>query len=209
MRRKIQIGLTFDDDAQFAQQVAELAEALVQINVWELQHDGERLPCCLECGGVRYVPPQACDLPTVGQLTSAEPIRSKKGRPSRLRKYGNKRVRVPMVVRDDPCQSILDARGVYATRRGTCLDLACERAARRRIEGVPAVVVVEQRTELGQPLLGQFHAVVETPDGIEDPSAELQGARRGSFSGEPYVDRRAIPVPPRSGCGCEQKGTQG
>ena len=37
---------------------------------------------------------------------------------------------------------VLDARGIYATKRGTCFDLACERAARLRLRGVDATVVV-------------------------------------------------------------------
>ena len=146
MRRSIEMQLRCNDDAEFGQQCAELAEALTLINLWELRQDGDHLPCCLGCGGVRYQPPQPCAVPS-----QAAP------RPS-------------------PCQTILDIRGVYATKRGTCLDLACERAARLRLKGIDATVVVIPRLEDGRSLPGQYHAYVETPYGHEDPSFELQNA---------------------------------
>ncbi|MCA9652547.1 MAG: hypothetical protein KC501_21705 [Myxococcales bacterium] len=147
MRRSIEIQLRCHDDAQFGQQCAELAEALTLINLWELRHDGDSLPCCLGCGGVQYQPPQPCGSPT-GRC-AAPP-------------------------RPHPCQTILDARGIYETQRGTCFDLACERAARLRLRGTPATVVVIPLVEGGHAVPGQYHAYVETPDGIEDPSLELR-----------------------------------
>lgn len=149
MRRSIEIQLRCRDDAQFGQQCAELAEALTLINLWELQQDGDALPCCLGCGEVRYQPPQPCGPPASSGRCATSP-------------------------RPYPCQTILDARGIYETKRGTCFDLACERAARLRMKGVPATVVVTPRTEAGRRVPGQYHAVVETPHGLEDPSLEIQ-----------------------------------
>lgn len=150
MRRSLEFQLRCRDDAQFGQQCAELAEALTLINLWELRQDGDRLPCCLGCGGVRYQAPQPCGFSNGGARE------------------------VCATTRPYPCQSLLDARGIYATRRGTCFDLACERAARLRLQGVTATVVVVPRLERGRPLPGQYHAYVETPDGPQDPSQELQ-----------------------------------
>lgn len=147
MKRSIEVQLRCRDDAQFGQQCAELAEALTLINLWELRQDGDALPCCLGCGGVRYQPPQPCG-PKADASCAAMP-------------------------RPYPCQRILDARGIYATRRGTCLDLACERAARLRLGGIDATVVVIPRVEDGRALPGQYHAYVETPYGPQDPSVEL------------------------------------
>ena len=142
----MEIQLRCGSDAQFGQQCAELAEALTLINTWELQQDGDRLPCCLGCGGVRYQPPQSCG---VGGFVGQPP-------------------------RPYPCQTILDARGIYTLKRGTCLDLSCERAARLRLRGIEATVVIVPQLEQGRPLNGQYHAYVETPHGIQDPSYELQ-----------------------------------
>ena len=144
--RSIEIQLLCEDDEQFAQQCAEIAEALVQINVWEIRHDGDRLPCCLGCGEIEYEPPQPC-----GSTPGSCNIRP----------------------RATPCQTIRDARGIYAAKRGTCFDLACERAARCRLEGIEATAVIVQRLDRGRPIPGQFHAYVETPDGVEDPALEL------------------------------------
>lgn len=149
MRRSIEVQLRCGDDSQFGQQCAELAEALTLINMWELRQDGDRLPCCLGCGGVRYQPPQPCGAPGVGWALDD-------GR------------------RPYPCQMVLDVRGIYRTKRGTCFDLACERAARLRLRDIDATVVVVPRFEHGQRLYGQYHAYVETPHGVEDPSYELQ-----------------------------------
>ena len=145
MLRSLEVKLRCYDDTEFAQLVAELAEAQTLINMWQLERDGDALPCCLGCGGVQYEPPQPC-----GPVQAC---------PS---------------VRDYPCQSLLDARGIYMSKRGTCLDLACERAARLRLKGLEATVVVVFRYHAGRRLPGQYHAYVETPNGPQDPSYELQ-----------------------------------
>jgi hypothetical protein len=168
MRRSIEMQLRCKDDAQFGQQCAELAEALTLINMWELREDGDALPCCLGCGGVRYQPPQPCG-----------PAADSGGR-------------CGVAPRPYPCQMILDARGIYSTKRGTCFDLACERAARLRLRGVDATVVVIPRVENGQVAPGQYHAYVETPYGHEDPAFELQnnpGRCAGSCDCDHHDDR--------------------
>ena len=145
MRRSIEVQLRCHDDAEFAQLVTELGEALTLINMWQLQRDGEALPCCLGCGGVQYEPPQLCG-PVGGWA----------------------------IARDYPCQLLFDVRGIYRRKRGTCLDLACERAARLRLKGLEATVAVVFRYHAGRRLPGQYHAYVETPNGPQDPSYELQ-----------------------------------
>lgn len=133
MIRKVQIELQCFDGLEFAQQVAELAEALTAVNMWEISTDEKSLPCCLKCGQVQYEQPMHCD------DTST-------------------------------CQRIRDARGIYRARLGTCLDLACERAARLRLAGHRAHVVI---THDG-PMTRDFHAYVESDIGDQDPSEELQ-----------------------------------
>lgn len=133
MIRRLQIELQCYDSMQFAQQVAELAEALTVINMWELSTDQDRLPCCLKCGRVRYEQPTHCDS-------------------------------------TNTCQRVRDARGVYREQMGTCLDLACERAARLRLEGHAAHVVI-QFDDLAAT---DFHAFVESSVGDQDPAHELQ-----------------------------------
>ena len=136
MIRKLQVELQCYDSVQFAQQVAELAEALTVINMWELTTDRDRLPCCLKCGRVRYEPPTHCDASST-------------------------------------CQHVRDVRGVYREQVGTCLDLACERAARLRLEGHDAHVVIL----FDDPAATDFHAFVESSLGEQDPANELQEAQ--------------------------------
>lgn len=148
MIRKFQIEVSCRDGAEFAQQAAELAEALTVINMWELSTDQDGIPCCLSCGGVRYEEPTHCD----DTYT---------------------------------CQRVRDIRGVYKHQQATCFDLACERAARLRLDGHTAQVII---THDG-PLARNFHAYVESDNGDQDPAAELQAMTIG-------------------GCGCAKEGEQ-
>ena len=117
------------------------------INCLHIQAD-PNLPCCLKCGEVQYEPPQLCHY-----------TRNMPPRPT-----------------GSNCQRIRDCRGIYRHRRGTCLDLACERAARLRLAGhLEAVVVIE----VNEQAKGDFHAYVETANGPQDPAAELQNFRVG------------------------------
>ncbi len=94
---------------------------------------------------------------------------------------------------DRPCQEVYDVLNLYARKRGTCFDLAAERAARHRVEAIEAGaefpaeaaawVVVEDQVqqspygdEFNEVVPGRYHAFVERADGaVEDPSEELQG----------------------------------
>lgn len=174
--RQMMFSLDLDDDLLFGPACAELAEALVQINMIEIANTPD-LPCCLGCGGVRYTLPVLCP---------GTPKDTAPPRPVSIATVGfgprPKREPTP-ALRVDSCQSLLDARGIYALKRGTCFDLACERAARLRLAGTAATVDIQQRTYGGHPIRGQFHAVVRTPSGIQDPAAELQHSP-GQCSGE-------------------------
>jgi hypothetical protein len=56
---------------------------------------------------------------------------------------------------------------VIAAGGGDCEDLAAWRAAELRVQGIPAVVIVEKIAP------GKFHAIVGTDEGVEDPSRKL------------------------------------
>ena len=177
--RQMQFNLDLDDDSLFGPACAELAEALVAINILELRNTPD-LPCCLGCGEVRYTLPVVCDTSgsSTAGLTTAPTPKPRRTAPvgfsTTARKPRPKPAATAAVGTVHSCQALLDVRGIYKHKRGTCFDLACERAARLRIAGEDATVVIEQRTYGGQPLPGQFHAVVRTPSGTQDPAAELQ-----------------------------------
>ena len=153
--RDFRIRLRMNDDTEFGQQAAEVAEALTVINMWELLTYGDQLPCCLGCGNVRYVEPKGC----VTEDCSTNRVIRTNGRVA--------------------CQLLLDARGLYEKQQGTCMELACERAARLRLGGEDArVVVVPRENYYGKRMLGQYHAYVAVYEGgrevrTEDPAQEL------------------------------------
>ena len=173
--RQMQFNLDLDDDTLFGPACAELAEALVKINMLELQAT-PGLPCCLGCGEVRYTLPVLCE---TGAPSASQSVPARRTAPVGFSARPKQRTArtlatVGTVDTVHSCQALLDARGIYNHKRGTCLDLSCERAARLRLAGKDATVVIQQRTYGGEPLPGQFHAVVRTADGIQDPAAELQ-----------------------------------
>ena len=102
---------------------------------------------------------------------------------------------------DRPCQEVYDALNIYQRKRGTCFDLAAERAARHRVEAIEAgaefpaegvawVVVQDQvqespyGPEFDEVIPGHYHAFVERADGeVEDPSEELQSQPAGASCG--------------------------
>lgn len=184
--RQMQFNLDLDDDVLFGPACAELAEALVAINMLELRTTPD-LPCCLGCGEVRYTLPVLCDTtpPPPSADPQAQPRQAVVGfSTARRRRRTRPTSASPATVGTvHSCQALLDVRGIYAHKRGTCFDLACERAARLRLAGKTATVVIQQRTYGGQPLPGQFHAVVQTADGTQDPAAELQ-QHPGQCSGQ-------------------------
>lgn len=164
-RRDFRLHLAAASDEEFAQQVAQFAEMLTQINMLELDKYGDQLPCCLGCGEVRYVPPPACK-PCRGQSAPSF-----------------------------PCQEVYDLLSVYARRRGTCLDLAPERAARLRVKAIREgktqwpgadycyVAIEDQVDGHNRVVPGQFHALVQLADGsTQDPSEELL-AKPGQCAG--------------------------
>lgn len=182
--RQMQFNLDLDDDVLFGPACAELAEALVAINLLELRTT-PGLPCCLGCGEVRYTLPILCDT-SPSWDPQAQPRHAGVGFSTarRRRRTRPTSASAPASIGTaHSCQALLDVRGIYTHKRGTCFDLACERAARLRFAGKTATVVIQQRTYGGQPLPGQFHAVVQTAEGIQDPAAELQ-LHPGQCSGQ-------------------------
>jgi len=138
-QRDFRLHMLCDTDADFAQQTADFCEALVRINMLEIELYGHDLPCCLACGGVEYVPPPGC--PT-----------------------------------GDACQQVYDALMIYVIKEATCLDIACEVAARLRLRGERAsVYIVHQLDAYDRPVAGKFHAAVLRADGsTSDPAEDLR-----------------------------------
>lgn len=144
LHRDLRFHTMSRDDVEFAQTAAWMIEGMIRTNMMEILEDGEDLPCCPACGGVRYVEPQMC--------------------------------RDCDVVKH-PCQDVYDVRTMMKKKKATCYDLAAERAARLRLKGYDAHVVIEQRTNAyDQPIAGAFHAVVHVNDdgSVEDPAEELR-----------------------------------
>lgn len=76
-----------------------------------------------------------------------------------------------------PCQDVYDVRTMMVQRKATCYDLSAERAARLRLEGYDAQVVVDIRLDAyDRPMPGAFHAYVEILDdgSTQDPAEELR-----------------------------------
>ena len=75
---------------------------------------------------------------------------------------------------DLPCQTVLGAAEIFAQREATCIDIACYVAALLRLRGVGArVIFVNMISEQGQPIIGMYHALVETASGIHDYTQDL------------------------------------
>ena len=147
-QRDFRLHLMCEVDEDFQQQIADFCEGLVNINVMELELYGSSLPCCLPCGGVRYVPPPGC--PT-----------------------------------GDACQQVYDALMLYQIEEGTCLDIACEYAARLRTEGEEgaSVLITHQLDSYDRPIKGKFHAAVERANGQVDDPAEWMRVHPGQCIG--------------------------
>lgn len=96
---------------------------------------------------------------------------------------------------EHPCQTVIGAREMLATGKGTCIDIACYVAAQLRLRGTPASVVFENmRDSQGLPIEGQYHALVETPLGIYDYTQDLIDGFEGQCSTDcrmPFVQEAA------------------
>lgn len=144
LHRDLRFHTSSRDDAEFAQNAAWLVEGQIRMNMYEIEADGDDMPCCPACGGVKYVEPQLCK--------DCDPVKH-------------------------PCQDVYDVRTMMEKGQATCYDLAAERAARLRLKGLDAHVVIDQRVDAyDRPMPGAFHAYVEVLDdgSTEDPAEELR-----------------------------------
>ena len=118
--RQMQFNLDLNDDTLFGPACAELAEALVAVNMLELRSTPD-LPCCLGCGEVRYTLPVVCDN---GPRTAATTPRPRRTAPVGFSTARRKRPAAvaapPLPDAVDSCQALLDVRGIYKHKRGTC-----------------------------------------------------------------------------------------
>lgn len=75
---------------------------------------------------------------------------------------------------EHPCQTVLSAPEILERKKATCIDIACYVAAILRLRGVPATVVFQNMFDAeGNEIIGMYHALVETPDGVIDYTQDL------------------------------------
>lgn len=60
LHRDLRFHTSSIDDGEFASVAAWMIEGLIRTNMHQILTDGEMLPGCPRCGGVRYVKPQLC-----------------------------------------------------------------------------------------------------------------------------------------------------
>lgn len=73
-----------------------------------------------------------------------------------------------------PCQTVLGAREILERKTATCIDIACYVAAQLRLRGIPASVVFDNMLDnSNRPIVGMYHALVETPEGVLDYTQDL------------------------------------
>ena len=73
-----------------------------------------------------------------------------------------------------PCQTVRGAQEILERKTATCIDIACYVAAQLRMRGGPASVVFENmRDKHNRTIPGQYHALVQTPQGILDYTQDL------------------------------------
>lgn len=73
-----------------------------------------------------------------------------------------------------PCQLVRGAQEILQTQKATCIDIACYMAALLRTRGTPATVIfTNQMNGQGDPIVGQYHAIVETRNGTIDYTEDL------------------------------------
>ncbi len=73
-----------------------------------------------------------------------------------------------------PCQTVLGAPEILERKTATCIDIACYIGALLRLRGIPATVVFTNMVDgQGHPIVGMYHALVETPEGVIDYTQDL------------------------------------
>jgi len=150
--RDLRLHLASANDDEFREQAAQFCEMLTRINMLELAKYKDELPCCLGCGGVRYVPPPGCAVPRPCQEVY-----------DALMIYKNKA---------GTCMDLAPER--CARLRLQAIDEG--RASWDNFaQEVAWCAIDDQLDGDGQVLPGYYHALVELADGSEqDPSVELQ-----------------------------------
>ena len=84
-----------------------------------------------------------------------------------------------------PCQTVLCAPEIIERKKATCIDIACYVGALLRLRGVPATVVFTNMLDSQNlPIEGQYHALVETPDGVLDYTQDLIDGNTGACSAD-------------------------
>lgn len=84
-----------------------------------------------------------------------------------------------------PCQTVLGAPEILERKKATCIDIACYVAALLRLRGIPATTVFQNMLDQNnQPIVGQYHALVETPDGVIDYTQDLINGDTGACSSD-------------------------
>jgi len=82
------------------------------------------------------------------------------------------------------CQAVRDAPGLLSAKVGTCIDFAAYDAGHHLAAGSNARVVLYHVEVDGVVQEFQYHAVVQGPQGVEDPAAEVQAKAGGCGCGE-------------------------
>ena len=73
-----------------------------------------------------------------------------------------------------PCQNVLSAPEILVRGVATCIDVAAYYSARLRLTGQQAAPIFTNMTDQrGRPVSGQFHALVDTPQGVHDYTKDL------------------------------------
>lgn len=84
-----------------------------------------------------------------------------------------------------PCQTVLGAPEILERKKATCIDIACYVAAQLRLRGISATVVFDNMLNAqGGKIVGMYHALVETPEGVLDYTQDLINGDRGMCSAD-------------------------
>lgn len=130
-----------------------LCEGFVRANQIQIRAQPDAYPCCLGCGGYKYVEPENC------------------------RVYDWRRGRKTQV--DGNCQHVFGAYPLDVRKKGTCIDLACMLCAiyREKDDDRGARVIIEHQFHGGERLDGKYHAMIMRGDGsIVDPTEKVKAA---------------------------------
>lgn len=152
--RRMSFSFTIVDPEHEADCLEALCEGYVRANQIVIRAQPNAYPCCLTCGGYKYVEPRNC-------YVYKFQARQKRGT-------------------DPQCQHVRGCYELHREGKGTCIDLACALAAfYREKEGDHSarVVIDYQIAEDGLSKPGLYHAMVKKGDGtIVDPQAMVQAS---------------------------------